>query len=248
MWTKESVQEDLNFIYDNKFKIIHIKVEYCNYNKCDILIIKTKCNDCELIQTNNIKQFTKRKYTCSGCSGLIWTLEKAQEESDKIHDSKFKISDIRIKKSPLDGSKQSIVNIECTVCGLYNTVYVNDHINEECGCNSLLCRNAKSREKTIENLRNQPLKGNEEWQLYLIKFTHKITNDWFYKVGKTKNKIKVRFSGKRYNNSYNIEECKIIKCTHLQAAEQEDDFIKRYGDYQYTPKEKFEGWTECFRF
>jgi hypothetical protein len=88
--------------------------------------------------------------------------------------------------------------------------------------------------------------ANEYYKLYFLRFTHIITNEQFYKVGKTKHSIDKRFDKPEYNN-YNIEEIDVIESTHLWVAIEEDKFLNNFKNYQYAPKIKFGGYTECFK-
>ena len=241
-WTKELVQEKSNEIHNNGFIIHNIEVKGIGRFKRSY--INTICKNCGYINNILIDNHINKKIGCRQCSGLVpLTLEEIQEKSNKIHNNKFIVTNLIRKK--VKKFKTAHIDIKCKICGYKNNVIVNNHINKDQGCNSKLCKSGGNRKHQIENLKNKN-KSNELYKLYFLKFTEKETGEQFYKVGKTKKRIKCRFSDKDYNR-YIIEECQVVKGTHLWVSEQEDKFIsKYYNDYGYIPNEKFSGYTECF--
>ena len=197
-----------------------------------------KCKHKDWILTHN---FTNSKYGCSKCSDKTWTLEKIRIASKKIHNNKFKIHNLLFK---LSGVKQRThIDLECNDCGHRDLVQTDTHINKESGCNGA-CKLVGHRKSQIEQLKHNPTLANELAKLYFLKFSN--YDEIFYKIGKTIRSIENRFESREYKN-YVIEEVKVIEGTHLWVAEQEDKFIETFKDYQYTPKLKFGGHTECFK-
>lgn len=80
--------------------------------------------------------------------------------------------------------------------------------------------------------------------LYFVKFTQKITNISFVKIGITKRTVLQRFSG--YKKNYNIETLYVTELSLLECINLERDIIYKMKQYQYIPEGKFGGKTECF--
>jgi hypothetical protein len=83
------------------------------------------------------------------------------------------------------------------------------------------------------------IKNNEAW-LYLYKFWNE--DEEFYKIGITMN-IKSR----HFTSNYNTELIRDLKTTLYNAFIKEQEVIKYYRHLRYIPKEKFGGYTECFK-
>ena len=67
----------------------------------------------------------------------------------------------------------------------------------------------------------------------------------FYKVGITTKSIKHRFSGKYFPYQYEIKQEIIDDAENIWNLEK---VVKRLAkDLQYTPKQYFQGITECFK-
>lgn len=244
MLTKEYIQEEFNFIYDGKFMVQGINEKYCEFLKSNIIFINVKCNDCEHEWTSELKQFTKRKNHCVGCAGWVWTLKRAKEHSKQVHEDRFIIYDYFILRNKY--TSIGYLNIKCKVCNTLAKVIAKEHLTEGHGCNDPFCRSQARMTGEIKCLENNPNLANEKCKLYFLKFTHRVTYEEFYKVGKTKQSIDYRFSKEK--KVYDIEVMKIIESTHLWAAQEEREFIDIYRDYQYIPNDKFGGYTECFKF
>ena len=181
---------------------------------------------------------------CPKCIGRgSWTLDRFQKESDLIHNFNFIIISSEIKEYG-SGFKKMYFDIKCIFCGHRFWSTVGNHISKKQGC--LGCKIGGRRIDQINFLKHNSTKANEPYKLYFLKFTHNITNEQFYKVGKTSKSINDRFRYSEYKN-YNIEIISIIEGTHLWVAEQEDEFIIKFNEYLYEPEIKFSGHTECFR-
>ena len=237
-WTLKRARKELEIMFDKDYIIHNISLrEVGNTQKQKISFIDIECTSCKTRKWKNLSAILMKKTKCVYCN--MWTLEKAQKLSKNLYNDKFiirKLSRKNLKREPY-------INIECIDCGYINWVSVKNH--KECGCGGK-CNIRGQRNVQLETLRNNPILANQPYKLYFLKFTHKVTNEQFYKVGKTKFNIQRRFRKNQYND-YIIEECQLVEGTHLWVAEQEEEFIEKYKDYQYTPNNKFDGWTECFK-
>lgn len=246
-WTLDKVRQESNRIHGDKFTVLNIEYKTTATDTKIRSYVHLLCNICDYSYWTRLDNHTGVKCECKQCSKRVsWTKEKAQEESNRIHNHIFIIHDIRIKCVGIQKlMKRSFLLIECRVCNYRNWVSVNNHINKMQGCDGV-CNIKGQRKSQIETLQTNDLLANRPYNLYFLKFTHKITNEQFYKIGKTKNTVNFRFSSKEYSN-YIIEICQVVGGTHLWVAEQELEFINKYKKYQYKPKENFKGWTECFK-
>lgn len=82
---------------------------------------------------------------------------------------------------------------------------------------------------------------NKDPMFYVIKLTNKT--EVFYKFGLTFRSIKGRYSG----CPYNYEIIYIKRDTPENLYRLEKSYKKNFKKYQYTPKIKFHGKTECFK-
>jgi hypothetical protein len=241
--TKEEAQNRSYLVHNNKFIIYSInRIEYGSYGKKGTYLdLKCKvCNHRNLVKSYN---HLNEKTGCVSCSGKSkWTLEKVRTKSKEIHNDKFIIHNIQIKN--IGNKTASYIDSECKICKNRSIVDVGAHINQRIGCGGA-CKRGGSRESYIEFLKNNSSQANRICTLYFLKFTHKITNEEFYKVGITFKKISERFRDRLYKK-YIIEECQVIKTTNLKAVLEEDDFLGKFSKYKYLPEVRFKGWTECF--
>jgi ribosomal protein S27E len=241
-WTLEKVQIRSNEIHDNKFTILNIERKIAGNKGTYYNFINIKCSKCKYENCVKIDNHINKKQDCPNCLGRAeWTLETIRIASTKLHNDKYTIHNIKMKK--IKNRNRSFIDLECKDCKRRNWVYTTSHISQQRGCGGI-CMGIANRLKQIQFLKVNHILAKELYKLYFLKFTHKVTNEQFYKVGKTKKQIKQRFS----NSNYNIEECQVVEGTHLWVAEQEDEFInKYYNNYGYSPQEKFGGHTECFK-
>jgi ribosomal protein S27E len=244
-WTLERIQKESNRIHINKFIIHSFEIKEVGVKKEKKKFINIECKHCGY--KNNIRINDHINGTQNGCKNCyrvdkLWTKEKIQIESNKIHNNKFTIHKME-RKNTKKRMNVPFVLIECNDCKHITYIEFNDH--KKYGCNGK-CKLIGDRKRQIKQLKDNPQIAKQISNLYFLKFTHKITNEQFYKVGKTRTTIKQRFANKEYNN-YIIEEYQVIESNQLSVALQEDDFINRYNEYKYIPKDKFGGHTECFR-
>lgn len=79
--------------------------------------------------------------------------------------------------------------------------------------------------------------------LYLLKITG--SNEEFYKIGVTTKSVYSRYGG-NISQYYDYEILQVIENTINQSFILEQKVIKENTNISYVPKQKFEGWTECF--
>ncbi len=92
---------------------------------------------------------------------------------------------------------------------------------------------------------NLPLNNFKEiWTLYFIKLTHQITTETFYKIGITKNSLKVRYS-RGYRN-WIIEPINTFDYNKEHIILLEKIILHENKNIQYFPVAQFAGYTECF--
>jgi hypothetical protein len=238
-WTIERVQTRSNEIHNNKFIIYDI---LSGKNERSLNIKCKKCNNSFVVSINN---HINKERNCKYCLGkTTLSTNDVQKKSNILHNNKFIIHNTIIKKIGLSRTG-SYANVECKICGHKFEITVSNHLSNDRGCGGL-CSGVNNRKLQIEILKNNHTLANENYMLYFLKFTHKITNEQFYKIGKTKLTIKQRFRYIQYNN-YIIEEVSLINSTHLWVAEQEDKFLNNFKKYKYEPLTSFPGHTECFK-
>jgi hypothetical protein len=83
----------------------------------------------------------------------------------------------------------------------------------------------------------------EKGILYLIKVYG--LGEEFYKIGITSKSLYARYGGNKIGN-YNYEIVDIFEDTINRSFLREQKIIKENKNISYIPKQKFEGWTECF--
>jgi hypothetical protein len=83
----------------------------------------------------------------------------------------------------------------------------------------------------------------ENGVLYLIKVYG--LGEEFYKIGITTRSLYARYGGNKIGN-YNYEIVDVFEDTVHRSFLLEQKIIKENKNISYIPKQKFEGWTECF--
>ncbi len=90
-----------------------------------------------------------------------------------------------------------------------------------------------------------PTQKNVKASLYIAHFTDSKTNENFYKVGITSRTAKLRLNIAKQYSKQIVEE---YQMPLLAAFELEQEILKSMQKYQYQPKYKIGGWTECLIF
>jgi hypothetical protein len=244
-WNNILIRKESKRVHGDIFIIGNIERKEYGNQGCKMSYINLKCKICNYENLMAIKSHIHKKIGCKQCSKNMWTLKKAQDESNRIHNNNFILYSLERKEYGSQGQKTCHIDIKCKSCGDRKITTINNHISKSHGCSGK-CQSVINRTFQINTLREDMKLADQLYKLYFLKFTHKLTNEQFYKVGKTKKTINYRFKDKQYNN-YIIEECQVVESTHLWVAEQEDLFInKYYNKYGYKPIDKFGGHTECF--
>lgn len=132
------------------------------------------------------------------------------------------------------GAKKEIL-IFCPICEDYYKTIPNGHYSGQ-GC-PVCNKGGYSRTDYIKQAKNR------DGVMYILKL--KNDGEEFYKIGITFQGIKTRFSG---NNSlpYNYDIIYEHRCDAGCTWDLEKEHHKKYKSYQYFPKIKFAGYTECF--
>lgn len=84
---------------------------------------------------------------------------------------------------------------------------------------------------------------NQDGMLYLIKVYN--SEEEFYKIGVTSRSLYTRFGGNKIKN-YSYDILDVFTDTIHRVFLLEQKIIKENKNISYVPKQKFEGWTECF--
>jgi len=84
---------------------------------------------------------------------------------------------------------------------------------------------------------------NEDGILYLIRVYN--SEEKFYKIGVTSRSLYTRFGGNKIK-TYSYDTIDVFKDTIHKVFLMEQKIIKENKNISYVPKQKFEGWTECF--
>ena len=84
-------------------------------------------------------------------------------------------------------------------------------------------------------------------RFYCVKFTHKTTNEMFYKYGITSKTVPQRFRAELINYDIEILGEKIIPMYEAVKLEAKHLHDKCVQGRMYVPAEKISGWSECFR-
>lgn len=139
--------------------------------------------------------------------------------------------------------------ITCPIHGEF-VQKANGHLQGK-GCKK--CANDYTSIKNKENPtgwspKNWEIAGNKSknknfFKVYIIRCWNDFEN--FYKIGKTFNTVKYRFSGKR-SMPYKYEIVKIIKGSAIEISKLKKELQKDHKEFQYKPLISFKGQYECF--
>lgn len=160
------------------------------------------------------------------------------ERSKAIHGDKYNYSLVDYKGSHKD------VFIICRIHGLI-TQKPSVHLAGS-GCNK--CGNKKISDNggwSLTSCRIAPTKSKifESFKVYIIKCFDKY--ETFYKIGRTYNTIKYRFSGKS-TMPYNYSVIRVFEGDAAYIYKLEVKLKKINKEYAYVPKKIFGGYNECF--
>lgn len=219
-----------NLIHKNKYD--YSKFIYINSKIKGIIICP---NHDEFLQIPN-KHLRKR-----GCPKCIKTklLTKKEfiEKANKIHNFKYDYSE-----STYINNKTKLIII-CSDHGEFNQS-PNSHLNKQ-GCP--LCKNNKTGWTHIKwNQQSKISKNFDSYKIYLIKCWNE--EEEFYKIGKTFVKLNNRINNKRIPYEYKIIKIFESKNDGINISKLEKQLHRKYKEFKYIPKIKFDGMQECFSF
>lgn len=89
-------------------------------------------------------------------------------------------------------------------------------------------------------------KNFDSYKVYIIKFWN--DNEEFYKIGKTFTTLNKRIKNILKDVSYNYKIVKVVEDKAEIISKLEKRLHKKFKKQSYKPKEKFKGYTECFKF
>lgn len=238
--TQRTSQED----FIKRAKQTHInkysyeKVIYKNANTK----VSIWCNKCE----KYFKQIPSLhlKHGCKACSdksnglNLRKTNEQYIKDVDKVHKSFYSYEKTNYNKI---GDK---ITVTCPIHGDFS-IRASDHISGS-GCIpcSIDIKKYNGWGHSLWEEFGNKSKNFIAFQTYVIKCTDTITEEIFYKIGKTYLDIKYRFSGKSLPYDYEI--IKIFTGNGKEISKLEIELHRKYKQFQYLPNNTFGGYTECY--
>jgi len=128
-----------------------------------------------------------------------------------------------------------------------NNFFLNSFINAKSGC--IKCQYLKAGENPMGwrflNWKNfaEKSKHFDSFKVYIIECWDE--NERFYKIGRTFNKINLRFSGNK-TMPYNFRIIKIFEGESEEIYKLENGLKKENKEFKYLPTKKFGGRYECF--
>lgn len=125
-------------------------------------------------------------------------------------------------------------------CPTHNDFYMitpNDHLTGySCGfCNTGGYNGRQGYKKLV---------GDKKSKVYIILCEN--AEEKFYKIGITCNNLSVRYSRYKYGKYFEHTEVLTVEFDAGVAWDTEKELLYKYKHFKYTPKEKFDGCTECF--
>ncbi|HWL22317.1 MAG TPA: GIY-YIG nuclease family protein [Ureibacillus sp.] len=166
------------------------------------------------------------------------------EKAIKTHGYKYDYTLVKYVNS------QNKVKIICPIHGVFEQK-ANNHLNNR-GCykcsRDVVSRRHKEKPQgwniTSWQKKAEQAKNFDSFKVYIIKCWNE--NEEFYKIGRTYNTIKRRFTGK-YNMPYNYEVLKeIIFHNAKDCFDKENELKLLHKNFKKIPSIKFNGMNECF--
>lgn len=152
-------------------------------------------------------------------------------KANTVHDSIYTYPDFIYKNG-----KQKI-EIICKKHGSFHQSCESHLLGR--GCNECK-KDSSSYSKSLWIKKNE----NKNCIFYVLEFSN--DNEKFIKIGVTSRSIKIRYKNKNIN--YKYKELIIINGSSKEVIDFESFFLNKLKELKYTPKENFEGRTECFTF
>lgn len=164
------------------------------------------------------------------------SLSDFKKISNAIHDSKYDYSLANFDDYIENNKKIAIV---CPEHGVFKQNH-NTHIRGSgCpSCGNIMLRITQNIEKIVKTGVDIPA----------ILYEIEIYNDFehFYKIGVTLHNAQTRFKNSNLIKNYQYEVINEFQMGLIGAYKTEQRILAQYKDFQYIPKEHFEGYTECF--
>lgn len=235
----------VNFIHNNKYD--YTNSVYINSK----LKIEIRC----IMHGSFLQTYTDHLngHGCPKCGTIeaskktIIPIKKRIEQFEEKHLFKYDYSLISKTKSA-----HSKIDIICKIHGVFKQT-IHEHLK---GYNCPKCSHIKSNKNKVSsgwNFKSWFKCANlsssyESFKFYIIKCWD--DNEAFYKIGRTFNSIKRRFSNNCLPYSYEILKVIELKnltldnCIYIYKIE---SLIKKQNkQFKHKPKKHFEGYTECF--
>ena len=226
-------------VHGNKYD--YSLVEYTNCKlKIDII-----CPDHGIFKQSP-DAHTNQKQGCSECKRVksSSTLKEFLNKAKEVHGDKYDYSEVDYKNTTIK------IDIICRDHGIFKQ-RPGKHISNKRGCPK--CGGDRIKEFQINNYIGWSY---ADWQkagensIKFDSFKVYILRCWneeeeFYKIGKTFTTIKNRFYGNKI--PYKYEAVKIIKSKDAKyISKLEKRLHKNNIDNKYVPKNKFNGYQECY--
>ena len=222
-------------IHGNKYD--YSEVEYINYKHK----IKIFCNKC----CNYFYQSSSNHLQGQDCCCM--KIQKIKDKQTKLSKEEFSTKASLIHDYKYDYSLVNYVNAKTKIeiiCPIHGSFFQepNSHLSK-CGCKK--CSDALSSYYWTSKVWEEKSKISKEFdsfKFYIIRCW--CENENFYKIGKTYKKISKRFY--KNNFPYNYEIVQIIEGTSDEITKLEIQFKQTFKNFNYRPKIKFGGASECY--
>lgn len=132
------------------------------------------------------------------------------------------------------------VHLVCKLHDYHYTQRPSHHTAGVQGCAHCMTQTIMYTRENIES--HKEFLSKVEGILYVLKLSK--DEEIFYKVGIT-SKSRVEYRINQLRQSYNVSVLYTEEKDIVSAFELEQKFLKEFKSYQYTPKVKFTGYTEC---
>ena len=135
------------------------------------------------------------------------------------------------------------IPIECAKHGIFYALPTN-HVVGKHGCKLCACEEKYCGGYSEQFFEKNPNYKNNIGKLYLVRATNKETNKSFVKIGITTRSIDDRFMS--WRKQFTSDVIEYVEMTLYEAHLQEMYIRTNYQNKRYFPKERPDGWTDCF--
>lgn len=229
----------------NKGKELHNNINYdyslVNYinSNTKVEIIDPKYGNFKITPSHFLQGKTNRKRsTYKTSKARIISKKQILNRLFLVHKNKYKYNLNDYKNT------NSLVEITCNHHGVFKQK-IRKHL-EGHGCNKCKIENT-GWSYTAWKKAGEKSKHFDAYKVYIIKCFDKLTKESFYKIGKTFNKINVRFKTNK-ELPYDYQIIKIYKNPCAFYISKLENKLKRLNkNNSYLPKKDFGGKHECFK-